>query len=215
MFDNCLLMETIDYLDDRYLKKYFAIREQCSHQKKIRKKNVKWPISIAACFLVAIIVIPVIMHFTQNNTPAPATKYYESIAEVSNDLGYDTLYSKLELDGASIMVSYKSDEDGNAQLDSPLQMKIRNRYLTEAGKETVDYYVIFDKDSVDDSYIGGYDEQGLSKNINGVKVHYSEIFDGSNHTQSKFLYEGNIYVIDIVSAEKIDLDHYLNLLLRD
>ena len=50
--------------------------------------------------------------------------------------------------------------------------------IRSAGKDAVDYYILFDKDNVDDSYIGGYDEQGLTKIINGVTVHYSEIFDG-------------------------------------
>ena len=111
------------------------------------------------------------------------------------------------------MVTYKSDENGNADLGSPLQMKIRHRYSTGTGNDLVNYYVLFGKDSVDDSYIGGYDEQGLTKIINGVTVHYSEIYDGSHHTQAKFLYEGHLYVVDLVSAGEIDLDHYLNLLL--
>ena len=215
MSDNYLFMKAVDYVDDRYLGKYFSMKEKLSHQKIKRKKAIKWSINIAVCFLVVLIAVPVIMHFTQHNTPAPVIKYYDNIAEVRDDLGYDTLYSKLELNGASIMLSYKSDEDGNAQLNSPLQLKIGYSYSTEAGKDAVDYYILFDKDNVDDSYIGGYDEQGLTKIINGVTVHYSEIFDGSNHTQAKFIYEGNLYVIDIVSTDKIDLDHYLNSLLCD
>ena len=33
-------------------------------------------------------------------------------------------------------------------------------------------------------------------------------------TQAKFVYENNLYVIDIVSTERIDLDFYLELLLK-
>ena len=39
--------------------------------------------------------------------------------------------------------------------------------------DSVDYYIIFNRDSVDDSYIGGYEEQGLTKEVNGITVHRS------------------------------------------
>ena len=78
----------------------------------------------------------------------------------------------------------------------------------------VNIYILFDKADVNDSYIGGYEEQGLSEEINGVKVHYSNIFDGSNHAQAKFIYEGNLYVIDAISSGEIDLDYFLEKLLK-
>ena len=37
MSDNYLLMKAVDYVDDRYLGKYFSMKEKLSHQKIKRK----------------------------------------------------------------------------------------------------------------------------------------------------------------------------------
>ncbi len=219
MKTNLLLMDAISNVDDDVLAKYFKIQGGLKMKKAAKTKShwLKWGTAVAACFLVFIIAIPVIMNFTEHNTPAPATKNYENMAQVRDDLGYDTLLAKLELDeSATIIVSYTSDEEGNPKFDAPLQMKLKQTYHKNPGADNVHYYVLFGKDDVNDSYIGGYEEQGLTKEINGVTVHYSEIFDGSNHTQAKFVYEGNLYVVDITTSDdKIyDLDYYLKLLLK-
>lgn len=216
MSDNILIMEAIAFIDDVYLKKYFEMKSRIAHKKETAKKLkiMKWSVSIAACFLVLSIVIPVIMNFTQHHTLAPSIKYYETISQVDDDLGYHTLYSNLELNGSSISVSYKSDENGDAIIESPLQLLIRHSYSNESSTDKVNYYILFDKDSVDQSYIGGYEEQGLTKKINDVTIHYSEIFDGSNHTQAKFMYEGDLYVVDIISTGNINLDFYLESLFK-
>ena len=82
--------------------------------------------------------------------------------------------------------------------------------------DMVDYNVLFNKASVDDSYIGGYVEQGLTKEINGVTVHYC-LFEsnGRMHGQAKFLHDGNLYVIDVKSSgTEHTLDTYLNMVLK-
>ena len=78
--------------------------------------------------------------------------------------------------------------------------------------DRVNYYIIFNKDSIDDSYIGGYEEQGLTKEINGITVHYSLIQDGAMHGQAKFIYEGNLYIIDVHSwGDEYNLDTYIDM----
>ena len=216
MSKHIFLVEAIGHIDDVYLQKYFKMKENIAQTKKpsVRPKTIKWTVSIAACLIAILIAIPVIQRFTQHHATAPAIRYYETMSQVYDDLGYETLYTDLDLEGATISVSYQSDENGQAIVASPLQMLIRYSYTHETSTDKVDYYILFDRDHVDESYIGGYEEQGLTKDINGVTVHYSEIFDGSYHTQAKFVYENNLYVIDIVSTERIDLDFYLELLLK-
>ena len=70
------------------------------------------------------------------------------------------------------------------------------------------------KDDINDCMIGGYEEMGLEKKTGGITVHYSEIFDGANHVQARFISDGDLYVIDITSKDAIDLDSFLEKILK-
>lgn len=84
------------------------------------------------------------------------------------------------------------------------------------GVTSMKLYILFDCDSVEDSYIGGYEEQGLTQWYGDIVVHYSVIHDPQPHGQAKFLYGGNLYVLDVVSSEAYRmLFRYLDLLLRE
>ena len=193
-------------------------------EKVQRKKNgwVKWVSFAAACFALVICAIPIMkLVFSGSHSDAPVSNTYNSIEEVHNVLGYDTLYSKLDLDESNtkrISISYDSVNGDNglqANLEKPLQLKIRVTYPNGETTDSVDYYIIFNRDSVDDSYIGGYEEQGLTKQIKGITVHYSLIQDGAMHGQAKFVYEGNLYVIDVNSwGNEYNLDTYIDMVLN-
>ena len=191
-------------------------------QKKKKNTWVKWASLAAACFALVICAVPIMnLIFSDSHSDAPISNNYNSLEEVHNALGFDTLYSKLELDESntkSITISYSSingDSGLQANLEKPLQLKIRATYSNGETTDSVDYYIIFNRDSVDDSYIGGYEEQGLTKEINGITVHYSLIQDGAMHGQAKFLYEGNLYVIDVNSlGNEYNLDTYIDMVLN-
>ena len=191
---------------------------------KVQKKNawIKWTSLAAACFALVICAMPIMnLIFGGSHGEAPVSNTYDSIEEVHSALGYDTLYSKLELVESNIKnisISYdpvNGDSGLQANLEKPLQLKIRATYPNGETTDSVDYYIIFNRDSVDDSYIGGYEEQGLTKEINGITVHYSLIQDGAMHGQAKFLYEGNLYVIDVNSwGNEYNLDTYIDMVLN-
>ena len=191
-------------------------------QKKKKNTWVKWASLAAACFALVICAVPIMnLIFGDSHSDAPISNNYNSLEEVHNALGFDTLYSKLELDKSNtknISISYDAingDSGLQANLEKPLQLKIRATYPNGETTDSVDYYIIFNRDSVDDSYIGGYDEQGLTKEINGITVHYSLIQDGAMHGQAKFLYEGNLYVIDVNSwGNEYNLDTYIGMVLN-
>ncbi len=191
------------------------------HNKSANKTWIKWASAIAACLILAVCAIPIInLVFDGSHIYAPVSINYNSLEEVHTALRYDTLYSKLDLDKTNttnISISYDSingDSGLQANLEKPLQLKIRATYPNGETTDSVDYYIIFNRDSVDDSYIGGYEEQGLTKEINGITVHYSLIQDGAMHGQAKFLYEGNLYVIDVLSSgDKYNLDTYIDMVL--
>ena len=93
---------------------------------------------------------------------------YNDINEAHNQLGFDTLYAKLDYDVATtrkIMVSYKDDGAGNAVISEPTQLLIRQIYKNNNEAVNVNFYILFDKADVNDSYIGGYEEQGLSEEM--------------------------------------------------
>lgn len=168
---------------------------------KPRKKTnwLKWA-SIAACFcLIVYLGFMMKIAFTGANAPGPVSIQYESVAEMNEVLGRETLYSDDNIENAfNISVSYTDDGTGNADLSHPNQALIR----ASDGDVTVFYYVIFNRDSVDKSYVGGYREQNLRREIGGVTVHYSKTFDGKYYeNQAKFVYGGDLYVIDFISQE--------------
>ena len=191
-------------------------------QKKKKNTWVKWASLAAACFVLLICAMPIMkLVFGGSHSDATVSNTYNSIEEVHTALGYDTLYSKLDLDESNtkrILISYDSINGYNgleANLEKPLQLQIRATYPNGETTDSVDYYIIFNRDSVDDSYIGGYEEQGLTKEINGITVHYSLIQDGAMHGQAKFVYEGNLYVIDVNSwGNEHNLDTYIDMVLH-
>ena len=191
-------------------------------QKKKKNAWIKWTSLAAACFALVICAMPIMnLIFGGSHGEAPVSNTYDSIEEVHSALGYDTLYSKLKLVESNIKnisISYDSvngDSGLQANLEKPLQLKIRATYPNGETTDSVDYYIIFNRDSVDDSYIGGYEEQGLTKEINGITVHYSLIQDGAMHGQAKFLYDGNLYVIDVNSwGNEYNLDTYIDMVLN-
>ena len=169
-------------------------------EKPLKKTNwLKWA-SIAAGFcLIVYLGFMMKIAFTGANAPGPVSIQYDSIAEMNEALGRETLYSDDNIENAfNISVSYTDDGTGNADLSHPNQALIR----ASDGDVTVFYYVIFNRDSVDKSYVGGYREQDLRREIGGVTVHYSKTFDGKYYeNQAKFVYGSDLYVIDFISKE--------------
>ena len=217
------LIDAITDLDSDILNRYFDMKADLAAKKKPRKRAwLKWTSLAAACFALVICTMPIMkLGFGGSHSDAPVSNTYNSIEEVHNVLGYDTLYSKLDLDESNtkrILISYdsiKGDNGLEANLEKPLQLQIRATYPNGETTDSVDYYIIFNRDSVDDSYIGGYEEQGLTKEINGITVHYSLIQDGAMHGQAKFVYEGNLYVIDVNSwGNEHNLDTYIDMVLH-
>ena len=217
------LIDAITDLDSDILNRYFDMKADLAAKKKPKKRAwLKWASMAAACFTLVICAMPIMnLIFGGSHEGAPVSNTYTSIEEVHNVLGYDTLYSKLNLDESNtkrISISYDSINGDNgleANLEKPLQLQIRAAYPNGETTDSVDYYIIFNRDSVDDSYIGGYEEQGLTKEINGITVHYSLIQDGAMHGQAKFVYEGNLYVIDVNSwGNEHNLDTYIDMVLH-
>ncbi len=149
------------------------------------------------------------------NAPGPTNFYYNSFAEMNAAIGKDTLYNDentafAESEIIKVSISCFEDENGNVDIRDPNQLKA----TLSGGGIRVSYYILFGRDNVKKSYIGGYEEQKLRREIGGVTVHYSKIYDGAYHSQAKFVYEGNLYVINVTSSEDIhDIMDYIDKLL--
>ena len=186
-----------------------ALIAQAAPDRRLRRMTwQKWA-TLAACFcLIVYVGFMMKIAFTGASAPGPVSIQYESIAEMNEALGRETLYSDDNIENAfNISVSYTDDGTGNADLSHPNQALIR----ASDGDVTVFYYVIFNRDSVDKSYVGGYREQNLRREIGGVTVHYSKTFDGKYYeNQAKFVYGGDLYVIDFISQEDThDIMNYI------
>ena len=182
-----------------------ALITEAAPERRLRRMTwQKWA-TLAACFcLIAFLAVGyynVVLRGAQ--APGPESLDFETLTEMNAAVGIETLYNDENVTGiANISVTYYGDQ--------PNQAKIR----AKDGEITVHYYVLFGRDKVKDSYIGGYEEQKLRLEIGGVTVHYSKIFDGFYHSQAKFVCDGNLYVIDVTSQEDIhDITDYINKIL--
>ncbi len=153
---------------------------------KRRINWVKW-CSIAACLclLSGIVAFYATVVFGGARAPGPEPTYYNKLSELHSSLGRDTLYTES---------AFAEDEEILSISDDGNQLLIRT--------SNAHYYILHGRTDVNRSYIGGYEEQNLRYcEIGGITVHYSKIFDGSYHSQAKFIYDGDLYVIDVASSE--------------
>lgn len=186
---------------------------------KPRKETgwLKWAGVAAGFCLIVYIGFMMKIAFTGANAPGPTNFYYNSFAEMNAAIGKDTLYNDVntalaESETVSISISCYEDENGNVDVRDPNQLKA----TLSGGGIKVSYYILFGKDNVKKSYIGGYEEQKLRREINGITVHYSKIYDGSYHSQAKFVWGGDLYVIDVTSKEDIhDIQDYIDRILKE
>ena len=186
---------------------------------KPRKNNnwLKWAGVAAGFCLIVYLGFMMKIAFTGANAPGPTNFYYDSFAEMNAAIGKDTLYNDAntafaESETVSISISCYEDENGNVDVRDSNQLKA----TLSGGGIKVSYYILFGKDNVKKSYIGGYEEQKLRREINGITVHYSKIYDGSYHSQAKFIYDGDLYVIDVTSKEDIhDINDYIDRILKE
>jgi len=233
------LANAITELDTDILDRYFAMKQALTEKKKAKAPTwAKWASLAAACIALLLCAIPMInlnQDIPQNT--APLTAHYVSLEQAHKALGKTTLYSKITLDtlnpsDISIVYDFVADVpsfDEDIEMDAfagtvgteqlkipkPRQLSIHTAYDNGKIIDMVDFYILFNQDSIDDSRIGGYVEQGLTKEIGGVTVHYCLIEDGAMHGHAKFLYEGNLYVIDVKSYGSVHtLDTYLHMVLN-
>ena len=180
------------------------ITEAAPDRRPLRANWQKWA-TLAACFcLIAALAVGyynVVLRGAQ--APGHESFDFETLTDMNAAVGIETLYNDENVTGiANISVTYYGDQ--------PNQAKIR----AKDGEITVHYYVLFGRDKVKDSYIGGYEEQKLRLEIGDITVHYSKIYDGAYHSQAKFVCDGNLYVIDVTSQEDIhDITDYINKIL--
>ena len=178
------------------------IDEAVSYTAK-KKSNawLKWG-AIAACFALIICAIPLInVIFDGANTKAPISINYDTLEEMNRALSKESLYNDSTIDVSKgelthIAIAFIADQEGKADMQKPTQVRIDQKN----DDSNIRYYILFDKTDIDDSYIAGYEEQNLSFVENGITVHYSTVqYKATYECQAKFVYDGNIYVIDVTT----------------
>jgi hypothetical protein len=139
-------------------------------QKKISWK--KW-IATAACFLliafVAVGYYNVVLRGANSGDPGPQNYKFSTLAEMNAAIGKETLCNDNTVicdDDTVIRVSCFEDESGIIDLHKPSQLNV----IAYDGDIRIEYYIIFGRDDVSQSYVGGYEEQNLRREINGITV---------------------------------------------
>ena len=168
-----------------------------------------------------------------------------SFQELNNILGAEHLYNKLsDENNVSLLVHYGWTDDKtynnlidteiwiensglndvdhstlnfspNAVLEhlpapSPVSVEIRQRYQNEERFDFVNLSIFFGK--TDNDRIHTPD---VSTVINGITVHLAFPESSIPHAQASFVYQDNLYVLNIISQrEAPDIDRYLEILLE-
>ena len=213
-------------------------------QRKKRVNIVTGACACCACVLLIIAVLPILNAvFGGAKSAGPETAVFNSMAEVDAYLDRSTVYSTLDLSSAQsigITLLYKESENtvsssasgwrpiwdvGNDKADNeqekgddngePQQLRINATYANGDGYDTVRYYLLFGINDPDRSYIVGYEEQGLSMTVNGIEIFYCHLDDVSHSSQAKFVYEGDLYVVNVNSGgDTHNLEPHLNRVLE-
>lgn len=223
-----ILMDAITALDGDQLEEALCERARLLPRatRRVKPLVVKRLGTLAACIAVVWAVgLYAKTVFTGSHGIAPHSELFASVEAVEAALGEDLLLYQPDDPLArdrDIRVTFPTYKDGSHG-EKPLMLKARyiaieadNSLSTIDVTTYVDLYILFDRDSVEDSYIGGYDEQGLSRQYGEITVVYSLIEDGMMHGQAKFLYGGNLYVLDVNSTgDTHHLMTYLDMLLGE
>ncbi|MBE6652949.1 MAG: hypothetical protein E7610_06000 [Ruminococcaceae bacterium] len=226
------LMDAITAMDEELLGEALDTRSRLLPRadRRIKPLAVK-RIGLAACLALALLVVPYAkLVFSGSHASGHISEQYFSVASVEQALGRDILLEPLEealrLTSDSTLqinpapnITVSSTHKGGP----PSMLKARynaveadNSLDTDDPQTKVELYILFDHDDLNDSYVGGYEEQGLSKQYGDITVVYSLIQDPLMHGQAKFLYGGDLYVLDVQSTgDRHFLMKYLDILLGE
>ena len=95
------LSNTITELDSDILDRYFTMKSSLEKKAK-RRAWIKWTPLVAACLALVVFIAPsVFIAFQGAHSADPGVDIYNSLDAVHDALGYDTLYSNLDLDKTS------------------------------------------------------------------------------------------------------------------
>ena len=226
------LMDAITAMDEELLGEALDTRSRLLPRadRRIKPLAVK-RLGLAACLALALLVVPYAkLVFSGSHASGHISEQYFSVASVEQALGRDILLEPLEealrLTSDSTLqinpapnITVSSTHKGGP----PSMLKARynaveadNSLDTDDPQTKVELYILFDRDDLNDSYVGGYEEQGLSKQYGDITVVYSLIQDPLMHGQARFLYGGDLYVLDVQSTgDRHFLMKYLDILLGE
>lgn len=227
-----ILMDAITAMDgdllDEALQERAKLLPRASH--RIKSLAVK-RMGAVACLALALLVVPYAkLVFSGSHTSDRFSERYHSVSSVEQALGQDILLEPLEealrptFDPSilinpvpNITVSYTHKGGSPSMLNACYKaVEADNSLDTDDPQTRVELYILFGHDDLDDSYISGYEEQGLSKQYGDITVVYSLIQDPLMHGQAKFLYGGDLYVLDVQSTgDRHFLMKYLDILLGE
>lgn len=76
-----LMMDAISMVDDKYLEKYFAMKESMANRRN-RGKIIKWSLTVAAGLALVIISVPLALHLSGSRSMGDVGNYQICLSEV-------------------------------------------------------------------------------------------------------------------------------------
>ncbi len=211
------MMDIMSGLSEEQLDRHHDMKMKLKRKKK--KRRYATVIGAVACLMLVFVAMPwyiMIGEVAYGNENMVDIKYNQ-ISDAEMVMNYKTLYTNLNLDKPVIYVTYRG-KDGVADYSQPKSLKVS--IDTSEGKliEHVTLYTFFGKSSLD-GLVSEYTENVEEKKVFGYDIRFSKRQNkGSYYVQARFLYDGNLYIIDVANmnpdkpVSKI-LDSYLEKIL--
>ncbi len=205
-----LLFEAIINVDENLITSYFEIETELRWEHRKKRMWMRLGGAIAACLVLCLCLFPIAQALVPAHQGAPITESYTSLSEAHVALGFDTLYTdvaQLGIKPSSVSISFREHDR------KPLQLHWR---MSVSGG-TLHAYAIFVGSETEDSYIAGFIDQGIERELGGVTVEYCRYPTGKTiYSQARFAYRDVVYVIDLLTTdETVELWSYVEMLFSE
>ncbi len=194
-----MLIDIMSNIDDSLIERYTEEKEKLLEAKKRKKKRMRYTtvIGVAASLILVFTIIPWYIRISEgaNARSTHIDVQYESISDAEKDLNYKTLFTDLELENATIYVSYNG-KDGIADYSNPDILLININMGEGKNAELVKMQISFDISSLD-----GYKKQYETRKIYGYEVKIREYQSNNGyHIKAAFIHDGFLYEIYIFNS---------------
>lgn len=223
-----IFIDAVTYLDSDLIENHIKQMQKNKTKKHhdLKKHIIKYSAIAAACIVLTICLLPFLHLPTKsdiNNSESMSETIKNNIS-LEEIQSLDILYSKLNFNtNMNIQTNavYNTLKNSNDEITREIiEINIMQKYSFESNYPNLDIQtdnVTFTvKFGIKKITVNPFESNFLVKTINSTDVYCSSRVNGNGtYGEAKFVFEGNLYIIEIYSAsDKINFDFYLDMILK-